>query len=196
MSLGKSLYLTFTAFAVMSSLIAGDNGNEGNSNTKSQLAIISADSVPAGSQDRYISISDMMDMMAARQSRIMDQFMNDSFYMPAANMPLNSSYPQSKMVNSKDNYTYEIIVPGADKKNINIQLDGRTLKISYRNSTENSNQESAGYRSYTEEFEQYVTIPPDGNTEKITSTCKDGILTVNIPKLDNINNKSKTIAID
>ncbi|HBM16577.1 MAG TPA: hypothetical protein DD381_09595 [Lentisphaeria bacterium] len=183
-----------------------DNSNDKGNSKDAKIQINTSNSnqsiSPPSAQPGYISISDMMDMMSTRQARMMDQMMNDMFYVQTPVAKINSSYssyPQSSFITKKDKYVLELAAPGIDKKNLSIQIENRTMTIAYKKSIEKDNKDSEGaenYQSYTSQFQQVVTIPSDANVDKRTSSYKDGIITVALPRMETEKSKARTIAIE
>lgn len=208
--LHRKSYLFFGCLSAitMSFLLSGAEDNSATQTqtadqtaTKVQINTPSPDMIqsttrPAG----YISISDFVDAMSAKQARMMDQIMNSSFYGGKPDYIIRTSYPQSKFVSKNDKYILQFVVPGIDKKDINIKLENRILTVSYEASKETDKKSFDGaenYENYTNQFIQSITIPADVDMDKISSSYKDGILTVNLPRMElQKQSQSKSIQID
>jgi len=84
-------------------------------------------------------------------------------------------------------------LPGLEKKDINIELEGNNLTVSGKMQKDNEVKEENYYRcerSYGE-FSRSFTIP-DGIKEKdLKATYKDGVLKVTFPKTKEIEKKKK-----
>ncbi|HUW93260.1 MAG TPA: Hsp20/alpha crystallin family protein [Bacteroidales bacterium] len=87
----------------------------------------------------------------------------------------------------------ELAVPGMDKKDLHIEVKDDVLTISSEHQEE-KNQEQDGYKrkefSYSS-FCRSFYLPEDVNSETIGASCKDGILNVEIPKLEEEKKKEK-----
>ncbi|MRR24399.1 Hsp20/alpha crystallin family protein, partial [bacterium] len=93
----------------------------------------------------------------------------------------------------------ELAVPGMDKKNLKIEVKDEVLTISAEQKEEKQ-EDHEGYRrrefSYSS-FCRSFYLPEDVNGDKIGATYRDGILNVEIPKLEEEKKKEKirTISI-
>lgn len=88
---------------------------------------------------------------------------------------------------SDSDYQIEIQIPGIKKEELDICIDhNNTLNISV--STEKSDTQSTERRYIRREFERHMykqsfTLPEDIKKEQITAQATDGILYINIPKM-------------
>jgi HSP20 family protein len=83
-------------------------------------------------------------------------------------------------------YSLELAIPGMDKKDMKIDINEDVLTISSEKKNE-TDESHNGYRrkefSYSS-FCRNFYIPENVNREKIEAGYKDGILTVELPKLE------------
>jgi HSP20 family protein len=108
------------------------------------------------------------------------------------------SMPAVNIKENDKNFILELAVPGMDKKDLKIDINEDVLTISSETKNE-SEEEKDGYKrkefSYSS-FCRSFYIPENINREKIGAAYKDGILTVDLPKLEEEKNKiSKQIKI-
>jgi HSP20 family protein len=114
----------------------------------------------------------------------MPDFFNNNFFpvIPEG----KSTVPAVNVREDEKNYTLELAVPGIDKKNLKIDTNDDVLTISYETKNE-SEENTNGYMrkefSYSA-FSKSFYIPENANREKIGANYKDGVLTVEIPKLE------------
>ena len=80
------------------------------------------------------------------------------------------SVPGFEVTPDKDGVTIVADVPGVEPAAINIAVDGRTLTIS-------------GERTGRGKFSRTLYLSEDLNSEAIQAECKNGVLTVRVPKL-------------
>ena len=98
-------------------------------------------------------------------------------------MPMNSCRTDIK--DEGDKYVMESELPGFEKDDIKLDLNGSCLVISAEHKTENSEKDDKGnyirrersYGSYKRSFDI-----PDVDVEKINAEYKNGILTIDLPK--------------
>ncbi|MBQ6180804.1 MAG: Hsp20/alpha crystallin family protein [Ruminococcus sp.] len=98
-------------------------------------------------------------------------------------MPMNSCRTDIK--DEGDKYVMESELPGFEKEDIKLDINGSCLVISAEHKTENSEKDDKGnyirrersYGSYKRSFDI-----PDVDVEKINAEYKNGILTIDLPK--------------
>ena len=86
-------------------------------------------------------------------------------------------------------------LPGVDKKDISIDLNGDTLTLKGERSSENEIKEDKYYhkeRVYGN-FERHFKLPENVDPEKITAEFKDGVLNIQIAKPELIKPKQITV---
>jgi HSP20 family protein len=102
-----------------------------------------------------------------------------------------SSMPAVNIREDEKNYVLEIAVPGIERKDLKIDINEDILTISSETKNE-SEEKGDGYKrkefSYSS-FCRSFYIPENVNREKIEAGYKDGILTVELPKLEEEKNK-------
>jgi HSP20 family protein len=109
-----------------------------------------------------------------------------------------SSMPAVNIKEDEKNYTLELAIPGMDKKDLKIDINEDVLTISSETKNE-SEEEKDGYKrkefSYST-FCRSFYIPENVNRDKIGASYKDGILNIELPKMEEEKSKiSKTIKI-
>nr|WP_314755618.1 Hsp20/alpha crystallin family protein [uncultured Prevotella sp.] len=125
-----------------------------------------------------------------------DFFKND--YMPRA----NATAPAINVKETPQAYVVELAAPGASKEDfmVNINDEGNlALKLERKEDEQESNKQFHYLRrefSYTK-YEQTLILPDDVDKEKIAAKVENGVLTINLPKLDEQKVKvQRAIAID
>ena len=86
-------------------------------------------------------------------------------------------------------------LPGMDKKDMVVHVDGRFLTLKGERSSENEVKEDKYHRrerSYGK-FERVFTLPEEVDPDKITADYKDGILKIHIPKPEEQKPKQITV---
>jgi len=127
---------------------------------------------------------------------ILSNLFDDDFF-PMFTTRTNSM-PAVNIRENEKNFTLELAVPGMDKKDLKIDINEDVLTIS--SETKNETEESSdGYKrkefSYSS-FCRSFYLPENVNKEKIGASYKDGILSVELPKMEEEKNKiSKQIKI-
>ena len=122
-------------------------------------------------------------------SPFLSNLFDDDFFPVVSNR--TSSMPAVNIKENEKNYTLELAVPGMDKKDLKIDINEDVLTISSETKNE-TEEEKDGYKrkefSYSS-FCRSFYIPDNVNKDKIGASYKDGILTVEIPKVEEEKNK-------
>lgn len=78
-----------------------------------------------------------------------------------------------KLKETDANIEVLISVPGLNKEQIDVEIDGNNIVVSSEQKTEFSR--STFYKS--------ITLPSNVNTNDVKASCKDGILLIKVPKI-------------
>ena len=117
-------------------------------------------------------------------SPLFSSIFDDDFFPVASNR--TSSMPAVNIRENEKNFVLELAVPGMDKKDLKIDINEDVLTISSESKNE-SEENREGYKrkefSYTS-FCRSFYIPENVNREKIEAASKDGILSVELPKME------------
>lgn len=106
----------------------------------------------------------------------------DTEWMPAANLK-----------EDEKSFTVELSVPGYAKKDISVRVEDNVLTISGERKEEkeekkkNYTRQEFSYGSFSRSFE----LPEAVNDAKISATCTDGVLSVELPKTEVTISKKK-----
>jgi len=86
-------------------------------------------------------------------------------------------------------YTVTLDIPGVDKKNVNIEVEGSSLIVSGKRGESNEKDMSL-YYSQTRygNFSRTFNLPEEISVEKIGAKYKNGTLILTLPKMEKINN--------
>lgn len=117
-------------------------------------------------------------------SPFLSNLFDDDFIPVMSNR--SGSMPAVNIKENEKNFTLELAVPGMDKKDLKIDINEDVLTISSESKQENE-EEKDGYKrkefSYSS-FCRSFYIPENVSKEKIDANYKDGILTVELPKVE------------
>ena len=128
-----------------------------------------------------------------------DEF-NDFFdtdFMPK----VNATAPAINVKESEKDYTVELAAPGLTKDdfNVNIDHDGNLhIKIENKSNKNEEDKKSHYLRrefSYSK-YEQTLLLPDDVEKNKISASVNNGVLTVDLPKIEKtVEKESRQIEI-
>ena len=94
------------------------------------------------------------------------------------------SLPAVNIITSEDQFDIELATPGNKKADFRIEVEDDVLIISSETVSQSGDTETSyerkefGYNSFQRSF----NIPESVNTDKISATYKEGVLTVSLPK--------------
>ncbi|WP_373480849.1 Hsp20/alpha crystallin family protein [Geminocystis sp.] len=99
--------------------------------------------------------------------------------------------PAVELFDNQDSLTLRVLIPGIDKKDLDISVTREAVKISgeYRHQEENKDN---GY--YVSEFnygkfERTINLPVAIQNDKVIADYSDGILTLILPRVEEVKNK-------
>ncbi|MCX7927703.1 MAG: Hsp20/alpha crystallin family protein [Candidatus Omnitrophica bacterium] len=106
--------------------------------------------------------------------------------------------PELDIHESKDNIVVKADLPGLDKKDIKLKLEGRVLTIEGEKKYSKSAKEKSCLRQerFYGSFIRTVTLPSEVDVKKAKATYKNGVLELNLPKQKSSYPSTKTIKIN
>ena len=118
-------------------------------------------------------------------------FFNEDI-IPTFSRP-STSLPAVNIREDGKAFYLDLAVPGMDKKDLRIEVKDDMLTISSEHKEE-KNEEQDGYKRKEFSYNSFCRsfyLPEDVNSESIGANYRDGILNVEIPKLDEEKKKEK-----
>jgi HSP20 family protein len=106
-------------------------------------------------------------------------------------------FPPANIVEKADLYRIELAAPGMEKADFNVKLDAKMLTISAEKKTESATENEKlirrefGYKSFKRSF----TLDEKIDAANITARYENGILTLELPKKEEIKAGAKEITI-
>lgn len=114
----------------------------------------------------------------------------------------SKAVPKVDVIEKEKAYVLDMELPGFSEENVTIDLKDRVLSISSKfektvekkedGSTENSENKKTESKDkdgtflirerYNRQFSRHFTLPEDIDSENVTASFKNGLLTINIPK--------------
>ena len=105
-------------------------------------------------------------------------------------MRANATVPAINTIEKDRSYELELAAPGMTKENFNLTLDADgdlVIKMEKTAGDQEENPEKSRVLrrewNYTR-FQQTMILPEDADREKITAKVENGVLSVNIPKVE------------
>jgi HSP20 family protein len=93
-------------------------------------------------------------------------------------------YPPVNLFENGDTIKAEIIVPGADRSDIQLEIVENTLNISFTKKAETESTEFIRRERGSGKFSKSIRMPFSVNPDSINAELKNGILTVTLEKSD------------
>jgi HSP20 family protein len=133
---------------------------------------------------------------ADRWSNLRDE-LNSFFELPGwssfarAGQLFTGWSPALDLYQSNDNVIAVVELPGMRKEDIEISLHDGTLTISGERKRENSSNDDKAERTerYVGTFRRSIALPTRVDAGKVSATYRDGILTVTLPKAEEVKPK-------
>ena len=114
----------------------------------------------------------------------MTQLMNLAFGVAPVDVAEGPWIPLADVSETDDAYVVEVDLPGANRDQIDIQVQDRELVIT--GEIPESEQEGRRHRRSrrTGRFEFHTYLPGDVNADSVNAQLSDGVLTVTVPKAE------------
>lgn len=128
-----------------------------------------------------------MQMMQERMSRMFDDAFGRLRMSP--NFPSLDEHwmfaPQIDLDEEGTNYIIRMDIPGAEKSDISVHIEGQTLTVSGK--TAETREETDGGTVIRRErrsgnFRRVITLPGPAKSEQMRATYENGVLTITVPK--------------
>jgi len=103
------------------------------------------------------------------------------------------------ILESENEFSIQMIAPGFSKKSFTIEVEKNTLEVSGTIETKETSKENTPKFTRKEfmvkNFTRSFTLPETIDVEAIKATYKNGILTVILPKMEEVISKKKMVEI-
>ena len=134
--------------------------------------------------------------LTAHFDKVFRQLMGDSFMTPRMAFK-GFSHPRADVYETEDKIQVSIDIPGIDKNDVEVEVFDSYISLKYeKEKTEKS--EGKNYhlteRRYGN-FKRVIPIPDGADVEKASADYKQGVLYINIPKLESAKPKSKKLKL-
>jgi HSP20 family protein len=130
-----------------------------------------------------------------------DDLFNDFFegeFFPKTIASKMGTVPSANIIESKNGFKVELAAPGMSKEDFHVEIDDDLLSI---RSEKKDEKEETGDRYTKREFNyssfvRSFRLPDHVKADEISASYADGVLTLDIPKLEaEVENKTRKIAI-
>ena len=131
----------------------------------------------------------------------LNNWFDDNFFNTPVMAQTTTTAPAVNVKENNKQYVMEVAVPGLKKEQVNMSIDKDgylTLSIENKNEQKDENKKEHYLRrefSYTK-FEQTLLLPDDVDKEKIAANVSDGVLTIDLPKVEqNVQKAARQIEV-
>ena len=132
------------------------------------------------------------DLVSMRDA--MDRLFEDSYVQPHLGWiaPTGAASLALDMYETNDNVVVKAALPGVKPDEVEVTITGNTLTISGESKEENEVNEANYIRKESRygTFSRSVTLPTGLKADKADATFENGVLTLKIPKADEVKPKS------
>jgi len=115
-------------------------------------------------------------------TQLFEDFFNEPFFGLTPNHE-HTWMPSVDILEKNGELVLNAEIPGMTEKEVELKIEGNTLTLSGERKMEK--EEKGNYHrieSFYGAFSRSFTLPDTADTEKIKAECKNGVLTVTIPK--------------
>lgn len=144
---------------------------------------------------------DVFSNLQSEVDRVFDEFKDFSPFsaLPSARrrMEFTNPVPKIDFSESENSVEIEAELPGVERKNVDITLDGQLLKIEGKKDTEKKT-EKKNYRLLERSegsFQRVIPLGFEANPDQIQANFTDGVLTVTVTKPPEAVSKVKKITV-
>jgi HSP20 family protein len=102
-------------------------------------------------------------------------------------------HPQVNILENKDGYTLEAEMPGVSKEGLEVLLEGNELTIIGRRSAPMTELQPVYRESYDRDYRRSFELDPAIDTKKIKARIENGVLTLELPKAEEIKPRKITV---
>ena len=132
------------------------------------------------------------EMMTLREA--MDRLFDDAFTRPIS-MTGNLSLPAVDMYQTDDELVVKAAVPGVKAGDVQISVTGDVLSIKGETRLKEESKDKAWHirEQHWGSFERRIMLPTDVVADKAKAEFEDGILTITLPKAEEVRPKTITV---
>jgi HSP20 family protein len=150
-----------------------------------------------GSRDLAPLTGNPLAVFRREMDRLFDDFFSPSAYRPGAEGALASMAPSIDVHETPAAYTVTAELPGLDVKDVELELRDNALFLTGEKRKEETAKE--GEQTWTERsygrFQRVIPLESEVDADKVEASCKNGVLTVKLPKNEKAQDKARKIAI-
>ena len=102
-----------------------------------------------------------------------------------SSLSAGGSYPPFNVFRKGDDFALVAEVPGISSSDLEIQVKGRTVRLSGAKSVKYPEKASVHRRERLQgRFDRSITLPIEVDQDRVTAECRDGILAITLPRAE------------
>jgi HSP20 family protein len=143
--------------------------------------------------DKLIRFEPQRDLVSLRDA--MDRLFDDAFMRPSSLLSSNRQAPAVDMYQTDDEIIIKAALPGIKADEVQISVTGEVLTIKGEVKQEEETKEKTYHirEQRWGAFERTIMLPTDVVADKAKADFEDGILTINLPKAEQVRPKTITV---
>jgi HSP20 family protein len=190
-SLVKRLLLAFALAALIGPVVAAETATSENQASESQSTQQGAPPNNATASSGNRNVWEEMRLMQRQMNQMFDQAyarMQSGFGESSAESQSGAPVPESQvsLKEQKHDYVVTADMPGVQRGDIDVSLDGRLLRISAQNQSQEDikgkHGKVVGEETHAADYQRALTLPGPVDASGMKTQFKDGQLRVSIPK--------------
>lgn len=105
--------------------------------------------------------------------------------------------PALDLVEHQDGYTLEVDLPGVDRKDISLTVENNVLTVEGEKKVSADHDKKHFFRreTWSGSFRRTVSLPIAADSENVKAEFKNGVLTVNVGKKEELKPKQIAVAV-
>jgi HSP20 family protein len=130
--------------------------------------------------------------------KTLDMFLDNLLTdLPVSNRNNSINFPAVNIIESKDDYQLEFNVPGRNKEDFKITVDKNILTVSFEKKEESKdeNKQFIKREFVLQSFKRSFTLDEKINADDINAKYENGILSLTLPKIEEVKVLPKEIAV-
>lgn len=115
----------------------------------------------------------------------------DDIFTPTTHRPNGNFAPAAEIKETEDAVHLRLEVPDMDVKDLNVEVTAEAVAISGERKSETKSEEKGVYRSEFRygKFQRIIPMPARIDNQNVQADYKDGVLNLNLPKVEAEKNK-------
>ncbi|MBE9098802.1 Hsp20/alpha crystallin family protein [Vacuolonema iberomarrocanum] len=129
--------------------------------------------------------------------REMNRLFDDIFTPPTQRPNGHTFAPAAEIKETEDGIHLRLEVPGMEAKDLNVEVTAEAVSISGERKSENKSEEKGLYRSEFRygKFQRVIPLPARIDNQNVQAEYKDGVLNLNLPKVEAEKNKVVKVSL-